>query len=71
MALGVYLATVIVRWAIDPAGLSGTGVRVIGAGALVWWAVDEVARGVNPFRRGLGAVVLAVTVAGLVGAVGH
>ncbi len=24
-------------------------------GALGWWAVDEVARGVNPWRRALGA----------------
>jgi len=27
--------------------------------ALAWWAVDEVVRGVNPWRRCLGAGVLA------------
>jgi hypothetical protein len=28
----------------------------------VWWAVDEIVRGVNPWRRILGAVVLAFVV---------
>lgn len=30
-----------------------------GTAALVWWAGDEVLRGASPFRRVLGAVVLA------------
>jgi len=34
----------------------------LGSGALAWWAADEIARGVNPFRRMLGAVVLLVLV---------
>lgn len=32
--------------------------RGIGTGALVVWALDELVRGVNPFRRLLGAIVL-------------
>lgn len=35
---------------------------VVSRAALVVWAVDEVLRGVNPFRRLLGAVVLLATV---------
>ncbi len=31
-------------------------------GALLAWGLDELVRGVNPWRRLLGAVVLAVTV---------
>lgn len=31
----------------------------IGSGALAAWGADELVRGVNPFRRLLGAVVLA------------
>lgn len=31
---------------------------VIGTVALLWWSIDEVLRGVNPFRRLLGAAVL-------------
>jgi hypothetical protein len=30
-----------------------------GSAALVWWCLDEIVRGVNPFRRALGIVVLA------------
>jgi hypothetical protein len=32
--------------------------------ALAVWAVDEIVRGVNPWRRILGAAVLAVSAAG-------
>jgi hypothetical protein len=35
----------------------------VGRGALIVWALDELVRGVNPFRRVLGAVVLAVELA--------
>lgn len=34
--------------------------------ALVWWAVDELVRGVNPFRRLLGATTLVVAAIGVV-----
>ena len=34
--------------------------------ALLWWAADEMARGVNPFRRVLGLVVAALTLARVV-----
>jgi hypothetical protein len=30
-----------------------------GTAAVLWWSIDELVRGVNPFRRILGAVVLA------------
>jgi hypothetical protein len=43
----------------------GTAVEVTGTAALVIWAVDEIVRGVNPWRRMLGAVVLAATVLGV------
>jgi len=35
--------------------------------ALLVWSADEIVREVNPFRRLLGAVVGALTVAGIVG----
>jgi len=39
----------------------GALIGAIGVGALTWWAVDEVVRGVNPWRRilGLGGCLLA------------
>lgn len=36
-----------------------TVAAVVAAGGLVWWSVDEILRGESPFRRALGAVVLA------------
>ena len=60
----VFLAAVVVRWVLHPQGTVGTVVDVVGAGALVVWAGDEIVRGVNPWRRILGGAVLAAIVAG-------
>jgi hypothetical protein len=52
----------VVAWGLalvwNPGGAIGTGLDVVGGVALLIWAADEVLRGVNPFRRLLGAVVL-------------
>jgi hypothetical protein len=67
LALWIYLVTVAVRWLI-PADTTGrTIVDWVGVASLAWWAVDEVIRGVNPWRRILGLVVGAFTVANAVG----
>ena len=58
-ALGLFLAATAARWLLDPTGRPGTGLRLAAAGGLIWWAVDEVLRGVNPWRRLLGGTVLA------------
>ena len=58
----VWLFASIVRWLAHPHGGVGTALDVLATGALVVWAADEVLRGVNPARRILGAVVLAVVV---------
>ncbi|HEX5613852.1 MAG TPA: hypothetical protein VFZ83_01730 [Acidimicrobiia bacterium] len=63
--LWVFLAATAVRVVFDPAGDVGTAVRVVGTGALVVWALDELVRGVNPWRRALGAGVVAWQVARL------
>ena len=62
----VFLAATIADRVLDPEGAVGTVVQVVSTGALLVWAGDEVLRGVNPFRRGLGAVVATATVAGLI-----
>lgn len=44
-------------------GLTGTAGDILhwaGTLALLWWAADELIRGVNPFRRMLGGGVLIV-----------
>jgi hypothetical protein len=59
-----------VTWVLNrvwsPGGSVGTGLDVIGGFALFVWAVEELLRGVNPFRRLLGAVVLGGLVAQVV-----
>jgi hypothetical protein len=57
--LWLFLAATTVRVVADPSGGGRTAVDVVATGGLLWWAVDEVARGVNPWRRILGGVVLA------------
>jgi hypothetical protein len=64
LALGLFLVAVVVRRVVDPTGAVEVAVDVVAGAALAWWAIDEVVRGVNPWRRMLGAGVLAVSVAG-------
>jgi len=62
-ALWVWLSATALRWSAYDA--RDTELRWIGTGALIVWALDELVRGASPFRRVLGAVVLAVQVANL------
>lgn len=54
-------------WIVDRvfAGTLGTIAGVVAFVALGWWALDEILRGVNPWRRTLGTAVLLVLVAGV------
>lgn len=63
LLLWAWLGTAVVRWVFAPTGAAGTALHVAGSAFLVAWAADEVIRGVNPFRRGLGVAVLAAQVA--------
>jgi hypothetical protein len=49
--LWVWIVASLLRW------------RLVATAGLLVWAVLEVAKGVNPFRRALGAIVIASTVA--------
>ena len=65
LPLALFLVVTFVDRVFDPSGTAGVAVDVLATGALFWWAADEVLRGVNPFRRVLGGIVLVVAVAGL------
>ncbi len=68
LALWLFLAATLVGLVLRPqGGAAATALRLVSATALVWWAIDEVIRGVNPFRRVLGGGVLVWTVGGLIG----
>lgn len=58
-ALGLFLVASLVRWLLGPDGRPGAALDMLATGALIWWAVDELVRGVNPWRRFLGGAVLA------------
>ena len=47
--------------ALKPQGAAGTVLRGVKVSSLSYWALDELVRGVNPFRRIGGAAVLAFT----------
>ncbi len=54
----VFVVAALLRWVLSPSGTRGTVLDVAATVALLWWAGDEVVRGVNPFRRMLGGVVI-------------
>jgi len=66
VALWVFIAATVVLRLLHPAGALGTALRRVADGSLLLWAGDELLRGVNPFRRLLGLVVLAATAVGLI-----
>ena len=54
VALRIFLGSVAVRVIVADGTRADSAAAWVGAGALAWWAVDEVIRGVNPWRRVLG-----------------
>jgi len=60
----IWLVATLINLIFDPHGAIGTALTIVGTGALIVWAGDELLRGVNPFRRALGAVVLVAVVIG-------
>ncbi|WP_375465971.1 hypothetical protein [uncultured Methylobacterium sp.] len=63
LPLWLFLGISAVRWSLDRPEPVVLGLRIAAGGTLAWWAVEEVLRGVNPWRRGLGAAVLSGQVA--------
>jgi hypothetical protein len=58
-SLAVFLVATALGWLVAFHGSVRTVAGVVAKVSLVAWAGDEVIRGVNPFRRILGAAVLA------------
>lgn len=63
--LTLWLAYIVAGWLV-PTGRWSTVLNTVATIALVIWAGDEVARGVNPWRRTLGAGVLVALLLGWV-----
>jgi hypothetical protein len=62
--LWVFLVATAVRLIASPGGGWRTALNLAASIALLWWAADEIIRGVNPFRRLLGTAVAAAVVVG-------
>ena len=58
LVLWIVIAASVLTWAWHPPGRLDVALEVVVKGGLFVWAIDEVLRGVNPWRRCLGAIVL-------------
>lgn len=65
LSLWIFVVGRLVRAFLDAGTQPATGAQVVATFAIVWWAADELARGVNPWRRFLGTAVLAVQIVAL------
>jgi hypothetical protein len=61
-ALSVFIALSITRRFNIPKGTSQIALRPLSAVAILVWGTDELIRGVNPFRRILGLLVVVATI---------
>jgi hypothetical protein len=58
LALSAFLVATAILWLMHPNVTISTAAKVVATGSLIVWALDEVVRGVNPWRRFLGVAVL-------------
>jgi hypothetical protein len=56
--LALFVALRIAQALVSPHGTVHPVLRWLAVAALAWWGLDELLRGVNPFRRVLGAAAL-------------
>ena len=56
--LWTFLGAVLVQTLVRPAGTGGRVVSGVKYASLTIWGLDEMARGVNPWRRFLGALAV-------------
>jgi hypothetical protein len=65
VSLWLYIAASLAARTSHPSGRAHEILRLVVAASLLIWALDEMARGVNPFRRFLGLAVAAATISSL------
>ena len=63
--LWIFLGTVVARWLVPEDTGAFTTLRVVALASLGWWAVDELVRGVNPWRRLLGVIGCGIVLRGV------
>ena len=65
LAILLWIATVVARWLVDSGSTADVLLAWAGYVTLGWWAIDEVLRGVNPWRRTLGLLGCIAVVVGV------
>jgi hypothetical protein len=65
LVLWIDIAAGILLWIWPAAGKPSVALTVVFKGGLLVWAADEIVRGMNPWRRCLGAAVAAYVIATL------
>lgn len=65
VALWIVILAAALRWLWTSSGRTEFILKIVVQGGLFIWAVDEMARGVNPWRRCLGASVAAYQLSGV------
>jgi hypothetical protein len=58
LVLWIVIVGSVVIWTCHPAGRLGATLEIVVKAAIFIWAIDEIWRGVNPWRRCLGVSVL-------------
>ncbi len=62
LIIWIVIVAGVLLWIWPNAGKVSTGLTIVMKGGLVVWGADEIIRGVNPWRRCLGATVVAYEV---------
>lgn len=70
LPLCLWLSTVVLRQVVERGTTARDVLEWAGSLTLGWWGVDELVRGVNPWRRSLGLVGCVVVVLGIVSRLG-
>jgi hypothetical protein len=66
LALWLWIGTVVLRQLVEQQSAAGEVLAWASSVTLGWWALDELVRGVNPWRRLLGLGGCIAVVAGVV-----
>ena len=65
LPLWLFLAALLIEIVVHPTGKVGLAVTLAKVAGLTIWALDEIIRGVNPWRRALGVGALVYELASL------
>jgi hypothetical protein len=71
LALWLWIATIVLRRFVEAGTTAHELLEWAGLASLGWWSIDELVRGVNPWRRCLGLVGGTFVVAGILSQLGR